>query len=100
MPARAAGLPRGDSARQINALRAAALSSGGSYRYYEITLSWTAGFRAQLAFRVGGDLGVGRPSIYTTASVAGNRCIQLTVGSAYDALDCDRLLEDAAAALI
>src|ERR1017187_5216922 len=36
-----------------------------SYRYYEITLSCTAGFRAQLAFRVGGDLGVGRLSIYT-----------------------------------
>src|ERR1039457_3434786 len=39
-----------------------------SYRYYEITLSCPARVRAQLAFRVGDDLGVGRPSIYTTAS--------------------------------
>src|ERR1017187_4777064 len=44
-----------------------------SYRYYEITLSSPARVRAQLAFRVGDDLGVGRPSIYTTASLAGIR---------------------------
>jgi len=43
-----------------------------SYRYYEITLSCPARVRAQLAFRVGDDLGVGRPSIYTTAFLAGN----------------------------
>src|ERR1019366_5651762 len=40
------------------------------YRYYEITLSCPARVRAQLAFRVGDDLGVGRPSIYTTESLA------------------------------
>src|ERR1035438_1119973 len=44
-----------------------------SYRYYEITLSCPARVRAQLAFRVGDDLGVGRPSIYTTALIAGSR---------------------------
>src|ERR1039458_2783052 len=43
-----------------------------SYRYYEITLSCPAWVRAQLAFRGGDDLGVGRPSIYTTASGVGN----------------------------
>src|ERR1019366_9805481 len=42
------------------------------YRYYEITLSCPARVRAQLAFRVGDDLGVGRPSIYATAFLAGN----------------------------
>src|ERR1017187_1340344 len=40
-----------------------------SYRYCEITLSCPVRVRAQLTFRAGNDLGVGRPSIYTTASV-------------------------------
>ena len=49
-----------------------------SYRYYEITLSCPARVRAQLAFRVGDDLGVGRPSIYTTALLTGNQGSTLT----------------------
>ena len=44
-----------------------------SYRYYEITLSCPARVRAQLAFRVGDDLGVGRPLIYTMPLIARNQ---------------------------